>query len=136
MFSARPVLPFIQKDILPPHPNSSLIYSFKCSCGSHYIGRTTQRLNVRIKQHVPTKIYNLKSTPSDILTNAYGSSIAEHLINSHNCATSFSVDSFTILSKSHSNYHLEMLDAIYILSLMSSLCKQKDFVLDLQLISI
>ena len=39
-----------------PTQNSSLIYSFKCVCGLQYIGRTNQRLDSRIKQHVHTKI--------------------------------------------------------------------------------
>lgn len=136
VFSARPVLLSMRKDVLPPHHNSSLIYSFKCSCSLHYIGRTTQRLDVRKKQHVPAKIRNRKYTPSDILTNTYNSSIAEHLINSHNCSVNFSGDAFTILSKSHSNYQLKVLETIYILSLKPPLCKQKDFILGLQLITV
>lgn len=39
------------------------------------------------------------------------------------------MDSFAILSKSPSNYHLKLLEAINILSLKPTLCKQKDFVL-------
>lgn len=46
VFSAKPVLPSMRKDVLPPHHNSSLIYSFKCSCVSHYKERTTKRLDV------------------------------------------------------------------------------------------
>lgn len=80
VFSATPVLPSMQKDVLPLHHNNSLIYSFKCSCVSHYIGRTTQRLDVRIKQNVPTKIRNLKYSSSDILTHTYESSIMDPLI--------------------------------------------------------
>ena len=40
---------------LHQHSNS-LIYSFRCVCGLQYIGRTNQRLDARIKQHMPTKI--------------------------------------------------------------------------------
>lgn len=81
----------------------------------HYI-RMTQRLDARIKQHLPKKIQN-----SDVLTNKNEFSIAEHLINNCNCAANFRVDSFSILSRSHSNYHLKILKGIYILSMKSSL---------------
>lgn len=59
--SARPVLPSMREDVLPPHHNSSLMYIFKCSCGSHYIGRMTQRLDVGVEQRVPAKIRNHRS---------------------------------------------------------------------------
>lgn len=79
-FTAEPVLPSLRKVVLPPRHNSSLIYSLKCRCGLHYIRRTTQRLDVRIRHRVTTVIRNLKYTLSDILTNKYGSFIAELII--------------------------------------------------------
>lgn len=44
---------------------------------------------------------NLEYTLSDILTSTYGSPMAEHLMNSHNCVANLSVDSFTILKSSN-----------------------------------
>ena len=42
------------KDFLPIPTLSNVIYQFECrSCSSRYIGRTSQRLTDRIKQHVP-----------------------------------------------------------------------------------
>ena len=41
------------KDRSPPLSASNLIYEFKCSCGSRYLGRTERRLLVRIGEHLP-----------------------------------------------------------------------------------
>ena len=44
----------LRKDILPSNQRSNLIYEFECRiCDSRYVGRTTQRLDARIRQHVP-----------------------------------------------------------------------------------
>ena len=91
----------------------SLIYSFTCVCGLQYIGKTNQCLDSRIKQHVPTKIRQ-RNYFADWINNTYWSSIVEHLINNHNCASSYSVDLFTILSKFYSDYHLKILETIHI----------------------
>ena len=48
VFWIRTILVSIHKDDLHPPHNNSLIYSFRCSCGSHYIGKK-QRLDARIK---------------------------------------------------------------------------------------
>ena len=65
------MLPASRKDILPAHQKSSVIceynrkycpeayqknsviYEYKCHCDSRYVGTTYQRLQDRIKQHVP-----------------------------------------------------------------------------------
>ena len=44
----------LKKDVLPSQQKSNVIYEFECrSCGSRYVGRTSQRLSMRIRQHVP-----------------------------------------------------------------------------------
>jgi len=101
-----------------------------------YIGRTNQRLDARIKQHVPTKIRNGIVGPKDVLRNTYGSSIGEHLISNPNCANSFSVDWFSVESKSHSFFHLKILETLYILTSKPSLCKQKEGLLGLNIINV
>ena len=108
---------------LPQH-SSSLVYSFRCVCGLQCIRRTNQCLDLRIKQSVPTKIRQ-GNYFADWISNTYRSSIAEHLINNCNCASSYNVDLFTILSKSHSDYHLKVLETIHILTHKLSLCKQR-----------
>ena len=107
-FYTKPILTTIYKNVLLPHHNNSLIYMFKSSCGSPYIGRTNQRLDARIKQHVPMKIRDFISGLTDNHGNKYGPSKAEHLINNHDFAEIFSVDLFSILGKSHPSFHLKV----------------------------
>ena len=56
IFSIKTILPPTPKDSLPAFSSSCVVYDFKCECGSRYVGRTTQRLSDRIKQHVPSVI--------------------------------------------------------------------------------
>ena len=42
-----------RKGILHTTQKSSVIYEYKCYCDNRYVGRTSQRLQNRIKQHVP-----------------------------------------------------------------------------------
>ena len=120
----------------PPHKHSSaLICSFRYTCGLQYIRRTGQRLGARIKQHVPTKI-RLGNYFADYINNTHGSAIAEHLINNRECASTYSADLFTILSRYHSDFHLKVLETIYILIHKPSLCKQREYLLGLDIITI
>ena len=68
------------------------------------------------------------------IKNAYASSIAEHLINNRNCTSSYRTDLFTILSKLH--FHQKVLETIHIFTHKPSLCKQKECLLGLNLITI
>ena len=50
------MLPTAKQDVLPANQRSMVIYEYVCHCDSRYVGRTTQRLKERIKQHVPKAI--------------------------------------------------------------------------------
>ena len=56
IFSSQRILHAAKKDVLPANQRSIVIYEYVCHCDSRYIGRTTQRLQERIKQHVPKAI--------------------------------------------------------------------------------
>ena len=56
IFLSQCMLPAAKKDVLPANQRSVVIYEYVCHCDSRYIGRTTQRLQERIKQHVPKAI--------------------------------------------------------------------------------
>jgi len=58
VFTTRQLLPATKKDVLPSHHQNSVIYQFVCHCNSRYVGRTSQRLEERIKQHIPKSITN------------------------------------------------------------------------------
>ena len=59
-FTTRHAFSGISKDILPMTSLSSVIYQYLCCCEQQYIGKTSQRLTERIKQHVPNKLLNGK----------------------------------------------------------------------------
>ena len=56
LFQYKPVVFQRLKDILPSSSSSFCVYSFSCSCGASYIGRTTRRLSDRVKEHHPAWI--------------------------------------------------------------------------------
>ena len=120
----------VRENILSPRCH----YDF--SLKEQYIGKTNQNLDVRIKQHMPTKIY-AGNWLADKINNAYGSAITEHLVNNCNCAFSNSDDLFTVLSKSHLDFHWKVLETVHnILTYNPSLCKERDCLLALNLITI
>ena len=147
IFTTRPLLPAIKKDVLPTHHHSNLIYEFVCHCDSRYVGRTSQRLQDRIKQHVPKFILN-NSTTSKIRSSLsracktddnssqpsfHESAIGQHLLDNKECASQYSYSKFSILSRGRSKFHLSALEATFIKSLKPNLCKQKEFVYSLKL---
>ena len=56
VYTTRQILPAAKKDVLPAFYQSNIVYQFLCHCDSRYVGRTSQRLQQRIKQHVPKTI--------------------------------------------------------------------------------
>ena len=60
-------LPSTNKDVLPALQNSNVIYQFSCHCDSRYVGRTSQKLQDRIKQHVPKSIRSCSSSQKRLL---------------------------------------------------------------------
>ena len=61
IFSTRRILPAIHKDVLSTFQQSNVVYEYVCHCGSRYVGRTSERLQDRISQHVPKSIRNRTS---------------------------------------------------------------------------
>ena len=53
IFKSKRMLLVACKDALPTTQKSFVIYEYKCHCDCRYVGQTSQRLQVRIKQHVP-----------------------------------------------------------------------------------
>ena len=129
VFITKPILTSIQKDVVLPHHNNSLVYLLRHSCSSRYIGRTNQKLDA-------TKIHNFIGGSTDNLRNTYRCSIAKHFINNQDCAVNFTMDLFSILNKLHSPFHLKVLETIYILSGRLPFCDQRECLLALNIISI
>ena len=120
-----------QKDVLPTTSQSSIVYKFTCRCGRAYVGKTSQRLSERIKQHVPAKI--LKAKP-DLRKSTSDSAITRHLKQSQTCLAPELTDQFKILARARHQRHLDILEALYIRSMSPELCCQKDYVRHLSLV--
>ena len=137
IFSTRRLWPAAEKDFLPAHQKSNVVYEYVCRCDSRYVGRTSQRLEDRINQHVPTFIRNhtqherkqpqrkSKTTNRDAVCD---SAIGTHLLNNKTCADHYSNNQFFILSQARSDFHLAALESIFITTRKPNLCRQKEFV--------
>ena len=60
--NTRVMVPSAKKDSVLTTEKSCVAYEFSCRYEAHYIGRTTQRLADRVKQHVPTRIRKNSNT--------------------------------------------------------------------------
>ena len=67
VYSTNKLLSAANKDVLPALHKSNVIYQFSCHCDSRYVGRTPQRLQGRIKQHVPKPIRSCSSSQKRLL---------------------------------------------------------------------
>ena len=143
IFTTRKILPAIHKDVLPSLQQSMVVYQYVCRCDCRYVGRSSQRLQNRINQHIPTRIRSDKiptknlpdreckitSTPSVYCDFAIG----QHLLENEECAKHYNDAQFSISATARSSFHLSLLEATYINSLQPILCRQKEFVYSLQI---
>ena len=70
IFTSRALFSAIEKDVLLASFLSNLVYNFLCHSSSRYVGRTSQRLQERIRQHVPkfirtSQISNFRNISTD-----------------------------------------------------------------------
>ena len=52
------MLPFFLKNFFPAHQLSNIVYKYLCHCDGVYVGKTSQRLEKRIRQNIPKFIRN------------------------------------------------------------------------------
>ena len=55
-YNTRVLLPSAKNECIPTTQKSCVVFGFLCGFEAQYVGRNTQRLPDRIKQHVPTSI--------------------------------------------------------------------------------
>ena len=67
VYSTNELLSATNKNVLPALQKSNVIYQFSCHCDSRYVGRTSQRLQDRTKQHVPKSIRSCSSSQKRLL---------------------------------------------------------------------
>ncbi|XP_055714194.1 uncharacterized protein LOC129808444 [Phlebotomus papatasi] len=89
------------KDKIPILDKSNMIYKIPCECGRSYIGRTSQKLSTRIKQH--------KLTTRDITKES--SSLVRHMREQD---PRFDFDDVSILDEAQYSHHLNVMECYYI----------------------
>ena len=156
IFSSQCMLPAAKKHVLPANQRSMIVYEYVCHCDCRYLGCTTQRLQERIKQLVlkaisqkttltqeqgthrsqPTRTQpkrKCKAKSKTQMKPESDSAIGQHLLESYQCARNYSDSQFKILTTARSQFHLSLLEAVYISRKKTDLCRQKQIVFTLQL---
>ena len=144
IFTSKRMLPVASKDFLPTTLKSSVIYEYLCHCDSRYVRRISQRLQDRIKQHVPKWLQQqakrlIRSQPGrSCKLKRYNldcdSAIRQYLLDNKQCAANNNEKRFKILAEARNSFHLCLLEATFIKSRHPVLCKQKEFVYTLKLL--
>ena len=121
------------KDRSPPLSASNLIYEFKCSCGSRYLGRTERRLSVRIGEHLPKWLMMGRLT-GPRSSCAPSSAVARHALACGEFDRGRQPDAyFSVRARPRHPRLLPMLESALILAERPPLCVQKDFLFTLAL---
>ena len=140
VYSTRVMLPSAKEHSVPTTQSSCVVYEFLCQCEAWYVGRTTQRLADRIKQHVPTNIRKTSNTireqPPRLCKGSNSkinceSAIGQHLLTNPECTKTYTDNNFRIIGQARSSFHLSVLESVYIKTQNPVLCKEKDFVFSL-----
>ena len=113
---------YTNKDKLPIFKQSNLIHKFTCRCNSTYIGMTCQRLEVRVRQHIPRSLLSGRLTSGH--SQAIDSAIGEHLLTINNCISRYEDDCFSVLHRARNKSHFKFLEAIHRNMNRPSLCRQ------------
>ena len=159
-FTSRQMFSTSKKDVLPAEKISNVIYLFTCECGHRYVGKTTQRMEERVKQHVPNELVKHVAQPDGNVTlrrrpgrprKSAGeqkpdtggiagaksdTSITKHLKASRACLQAVCRDHmsrFRIVARGRSKAHLNSLEAIFIARTKPELCVQKESVKTIEL---
>ena len=129
---------------LKPCPSSTYLgLKILCHCDSRYVGRTSQRLQDRIKQQVPQWLRQQLTRPrrsqphrsckrTDTKPDC-DSTIGQHLLDNDRCTLNYDDKRFAILAAARSSFHLNLLEATYIKTRRPVLYRQKEFVYTLKL---
>lgn len=102
---------FSSREAVPDDEKHGLVYNFVCpedSCNASYIGYTSNRLLVRMRQH--------KYEPSNIQA---------HYVQVHKKKPNSDIfNNFKILFMDHSDYNVRIAEALFIKSMKPSINKQ------------
>ena len=122
VFTSKRMLPVARKDVLPTTQKSLVIYEYKCHCDSRYVGRTSRRLQDRIKQHAPQWLRQQLARPRRSQlhrsckrneTKPDCDSAIGQVLDNDQCALNNDNKRFPILAAARSSFHLNLLEAAY-----------------------
>ena len=145
IFQSRKSLPSFHKDTVPTIKQNLVVHQYGRRCDCRYVGRTSLRLQLRITQHIPKSIRN-KQKPTKVLSRQNckanttlnqlecDSAIGLHLLLNPDCAAHYHDRQFSILAKARTQFHLVVLEAIFIKTQQPTLCRHKEFVYYLQVL--
>ena len=133
-----------EKRIMCNYPGETLLQELRLfDSDSRYVGRTSQRLQDRIKQHVPKWLQQQAKRPTRSQPGRCcklkrnnpdcDSAIGQHLLDNEQCAANYNDKRFKILAVARNSFHLCLLEATFIKTKHPVLCKQKEFVYILKL---
>ena len=121
IYTARGAFRSVNKDVPPVFRQSNLIYEFQCCRDATYIGSTSQRLEVRVRWHVPRGILDRTTSRHSQMLN---SAIDERLNAINTRTANYNDECFASLHRTRTKQHLNVLEPICILCNRPSLCKQ------------
>ena len=97
------------------------------------MGKTTQVLSERNKQHVARKLIDGK-TEKRVKIEKNDSSVTKHLKGNPECIPLEPERCFTVvLARARNKSHLDVLEAVFIRTLSPDMCQQKEFTKQIQL---
>ena len=114
-----------QKGCTTASYQSNIVCQFLCHCDSRYVGRTSQRLQQRIKQHVPKPILqeHISQDQSALAcsckpitsfkTETSVSAIVQHLLPNPPCTCEYNHNKFFNLACGRTSFHLSTLEAVH-----------------------
>ena len=96
VLSTRKMLPTVRKDVVPTKQQRMIVYQYVCRCDCRYVGRTSQKLQDRIKQGIPKVIRNQAQPNRDLFQSNHTSTsaIRQHLLNNKNAPLTMMTTNF------------------------------------------
>ena len=119
IFTTRAAFHSTHKDVRLIFQLSNLIYKFQYCCNATYIGRTSQHLEVMVKQDVPRDIQNRATSGHPKLLD---SAICKHLNAINSFVVNYNDECFGVLHRAGTKQYLVVLEALYILFYKPTLC--------------
>ena len=116
VFSTKKIFPTVRKDVEPTKQQTMVVYQYVCPCDCRYVGRTSQRLQDRIKQHIPKATRKQTQPDRDLFQSNPTSTLAigQHLFSNEKCASYYDDNQFSVLAKGRTLFHLSTLEATLI----------------------